>query len=188
MVKKKNIKSRTGKALTNEITANLLAWFRFVKGYGLIATEVGYRWKSDVLAQDIDELIEVEVKISYTDMKNEFKKIKHKHYKNATKRADIRRYIPTKFYICVPENLKDKAIEVIDKLNTNYGLIIFTDVRDVTKEKQLHRATSANLRIHKRAKVLYKATELDFEHIRKLMIARITSKLANLYCSKEILK
>jgi len=113
------------------IKNRVMAHYRLTYGYKLIASEVG-PWNSDVLVgKKNKEIIEIEVKTSFADFKNDFKKYKeygrqkikvykHETYFNSKKFY----YIPNKFYFAVSENLKDKVLRHLQKINSPYGLIV----------------------------------------------------------------
>lgn len=69
-----------------------------------------------VCDKDFSSFTEIEIKISASDLKNELKKPKHK-----------RKQICNYYYIIVPLSLKDEALAVVEKLNTNYGVMLFID-------------------------------------------------------------
>lgn len=103
---------------SKEIKTKLLHFFRFRKRYVFIATEAG-RWESDVLVSNESEIIEIEVKISLADFKNDFKKKKHFHYQNPT--AYQKGNLPNKFFFCVPESLVEDVLPLIQ--DGPYGLL-----------------------------------------------------------------
>lgn len=177
---------RSGRQLTREVTGNLVAWLRLIKGYDLVSTESGFSWKADILALG-KELIEIEVKISIADLKSEItndkKKTKHKVYRNGTIRKD--QFAPDRYYFCVPVEMKDETVEFVKKLNPKYGVIVFTQNKDVTKLKRL-KAVKYNLKICKPAKMLQDKMA-DVEKIKSIMIKRVTMELAALKCKKEII-
>lgn len=175
---------RSGRNLTKEITANLVAWLRFKKSYEYVAHEVSWINNSDVLAIKKDEILEVEVKISAQDLKKELRKPAHKKY--ASNRSHYRYKVksPTKFYICTTEDLEKKALKIIDKLNPKYGLIIFKPVVDITGVRyKLGHAAGTNLRIVKNARKLNCHNNID--RVRMAIAKRMSSALANLLSNKE---
>ena len=67
-------------------------------------------------------MTEVEIKVSKSDLKNDFKKPKHRIYKE---RIGKEPWIPSKFYFAVPSSLKEFAVaQVVDK---PYGVIEILD-------------------------------------------------------------
>lgn len=135
--------SINSKVIKNE----LMKYYRFERQFPYVATEcIKY---SDINALNDKCLIEVEVKISKSDLKHEFntsgnKYNKHfKLYCNPSKRPNA--IIPNYYYICVPEFLKDDAIEIVNKINPNYGVLVFgykfggNCISTAKKAKCLHR-------------------------------------------------
>jgi len=98
-----------------EIKTKVLMYWRYARAYAYISTETG-RFYADVLVSNGKNIIEIEVKTSYSDLKNDFKKRKHKFY-----RTEYSIGVPNKFYFAVPENLVEKTKELTK--NTPYGII-----------------------------------------------------------------
>lgn len=115
-------------------------YLRFKRDYSLIATEVGKKKKNfaDVLATNFKEIVEIEVKISSSDLNNDFKKEKHARYANPRTQ-----YTPNKFYFAVPEHLKDKALDLTK--GTSYGVMIVSEkpLKGFTKESYISIAKNA---------------------------------------------
>lgn len=103
---------------SKEIKTKLMHFFRFRKRYKFIATEAG-RWESDVLVGNEEEVIEIEVKVSLADFKNDFKKKKHSVYKNPT--PYHKGNLPNKFYFCVPPELVGEVMPLLK--GSPYGLL-----------------------------------------------------------------
>jgi len=110
---------------SEECKLKLLHYFRFFRKYNYIATEVG-KFNSDVLVSNGESIIEIEVKISYADLKNELKKQKHKNYISPTKW--YKQYLPNYYYFAIPEVMKEKASKYIYDNFPIYGLIIIKDL------------------------------------------------------------
>jgi hypothetical protein len=81
-----------------------------------MATEVG-RYNSDFLVKRKDQLIEVEIKVSKSDLNNDFKKDKHRIYESGRSF-----WTPNQFYFAVPESIAEYAAAKI--AGTKYGLLI----------------------------------------------------------------
>jgi hypothetical protein len=99
-----------------ELKAEALSWLRFIKGYHIVCTEVG-RWNSDVLGLSAEDSVEIEVKVTKSDLKAEFKNKRDKHtryFANDLNRdnADTKG-IPSYFYIMMPEHLIDEALPIV---------------------------------------------------------------------------
>ena len=116
-----------------EIDANYMkiavqSFFRYKKQYKLTCTEYCYK---DVVAFKGSDFIEVEVKISKSDLKADLHKPKHKKYVKGseTQKANY----PNEFYYAFPKELyQDEEVkEIVEKLNPKYGIIIVKDIYDV---------------------------------------------------------
>lgn len=98
------------------IKACLTCWLRFSKQISIFATEVG-KYNADLLFVDKGLLIEIEVKTSVSDFKNDFRKKKHLEYKHP---ANI--WAPAIFYFAVtPDIAKQVSAELA---GTKYGLLV----------------------------------------------------------------
>lgn len=113
---------------SSHIKTALLHYYRFRRQFSLVATEVG-GFASDVMAIDtgLNRFIEVEVKVSKSDMLADFKKGKHvdylEYWKNSSE-VGLTKWIPQEFYFAVPSSLMAYATNVIEGLP--YGLIEYT--------------------------------------------------------------
>lgn len=108
------------------IKTAVLAWLRFGKQFPYIATECG-AYSADVLGTDGKIVIEVEVKVSRADLRNDFRsKDKHRKYKLPSD-GYYNEWIPHQFYFAVPEHLGDYAIELTEKDYPDYGVIVCRD-------------------------------------------------------------
>lgn len=152
-----------------KITSDLLkcavmSYYRFNRGY-ISAEEVFIDYgRADVLVDTGKSINEIEIKISKHDlMVKELEKLKHK----------LKRKI-NKFYICVPDYLKDCATEFIQKVNNKYGLIIF-NVSFFEKSKTSWRIKES-LEIVKRAKNLNNKYN---EKYKEYIVKRLSSKVIN---------
>jgi hypothetical protein len=101
----------------------VLHYFRFRRRFPYAATEAG-AFNSDVLVFNGTYAIEIEVKTSLSDLKNEWYKPKHRFYFYPETRLH-REYTPNKFYIAVPKELVKAAIVFTSKLP--YGVIEVDD-------------------------------------------------------------
>ena len=120
------------------------------------------------LTPDSTRSVEIETKISISDLKNEFskrtKKAKHSFYESS-RAADNK---PNYFYFAMPEALLDKARLVIDEhANPDYGILAVDDLHKV--------------RVAKRAKALNKSKNTRLKHT---LFMRACSELTTLR-SKE---
>lgn len=94
----------------------LMKYWRFKRRY-ICVDEIG-REPADILVDTGKTMIEIEIKISKSDLWNgEARKRKHKL--DDTKRGC------NQFYLCVPTELIDEGKKWIDQTNPKYGLIEF---------------------------------------------------------------
>lgn len=158
------IKKKTYPLNSDLIKSLVIARARFANGVYMIATEVG-SFNSDVLYIDKNnELVEVEVKISKSDLINDFKKFKHVIFKGS---AD--EFVPHKFYFCVPEELESDALELTK--DTNYGIIRCRNWYGSI------RGAMDRVIIIKRAKNLHNRP--ISENVKNTIIKRMASEIAN---------
>lgn len=111
--------------VTSEIIKTaLMHLYRFKKGY-LVATEFGYELGiADVMTLSKDnEVIEIEVKISKSDLLSELKHKEEKH--RVLKEAQESKWAPNRFFFCVPTFLVQDTIEFCEATNPKYGVIEF---------------------------------------------------------------
>lgn len=122
-----------------KIKYQALYWLRIKQRCAFIATEVG-GWQADVLGVNEKKMIEVEVKISKSDLLDDIKKYKHKHYSEQNCGTQWeRRWIPTHFYYAVPLGLVDVCREYLQKHKLeSYGIISSDDWSVVKRAKWLH--------------------------------------------------
>lgn len=149
--------------LAQYITAAVVNYWRFKRQMSGVATEVGY-YASDVLAyNDKGQVFETEVKVSKSDFKREFKKIKHDSKDNTA---------PTKFYFAVPEAMSKWAKEYLDEKKSGWGLIKVGDWNG-------NGPCVENVKIVKNSKKL-ETTKAQVEQAKKMIVRRASSQLASL--------
>jgi len=106
------------KITSTHIKIAVMSYFRFKRQW-LCASEC---LNSDVIAITNKDVIEVEIKISKSDLwHGEAKKGIHCHLKNPD--HYYRWMLPTKYYICVPEYLIEEAKKWVEVTNTKYGIL-----------------------------------------------------------------
>ncbi len=125
---------------SEQLKVKVIHYLRVARTMPYIATECG-KYSADILALG-NELVEVETKISISDLRAEKKKEKHQFYSNPelllsgldqlrTWEQEYKKgqyfSIPDKFYFAVPENLAEKALKITEEFNSLYGLIIVSD-------------------------------------------------------------
>lgn len=149
----------------------LMAYWRFKK-QSLCCDEVSFAGgNSDILVDTGKEVIDIECKISKSDLKADIKKPKHEANKN-----QLSRYIsvPNKFYICVPTSLVEEAKKWTEEVNINYGVIEFSEVK-YEQYKNWDRYWDKMVKIIKKAKILkeeYKSKKEEISY-------RLNSALIN---------
>ncbi len=139
-----------------DLKTALMSYYRFKMHY-IVADEVGMQiGNADILVDTGRLLIEVETKISRSDLfQGEKRKAsKHELMKNVTEDILKKRTIPNQFYIAVPTELLPSAIEWVEKINPNYG-VIECRTSLMLREKPNHKDFMAMVRIHRRAKMLH---------------------------------
>ncbi len=112
------------------LKAEALAWIRYVKRMPVVVTEVG-SWNADALGLSEDTVIEVEVKVSKADLRNEFKNKRAKHflYGGGTG-ASYTGHKPNYFYIMVPETLAQEAVKIVEEHSPNTGILAYFPERN----------------------------------------------------------
>lgn len=121
---------------TEIIAASLMGWLRFGKQYHYVAREAGM-YSCDVLGANTKNVIEVEIKVTRSDFKADWKKYKHQDYKKrkhshthtypSGHQSKWKQHIPNQFYFACPEHMKDFAIEQVKEHGPEYGVIILRD-------------------------------------------------------------
>lgn len=120
------------------LKAHALAWLRYGKRLPIVCTEVG-NWYADVLGLGRTSSVEVETKISKSDLRAEFKNKKAKHF--VYQNADGGTFVPNYLYFLVPEALEAAALEIVTEGNSKAGVAVCDDlgvVRIVKPATKLH--------------------------------------------------
>ncbi len=114
------------------IKTGLLCYYRFKCGAEGVATEVSTGIGiADIVAINRDhEVIEVEVKVSKSDLKSEAtkKEVKHILLSNIKEVYGSGSFVnarPHRFYYCVPPEMEDSTIQFVNEFNPNYGVMVF---------------------------------------------------------------
>lgn len=127
------------------IKAVVLAYYRYHRNY-FVSTETDVTGGiADVLAVSKDGSIsvEVEVKTSLADLKNEWttKALKHMKLQESTNRAGKANY----YFIAVPQRIVDKVLEDIDLHgDPRYGVMSVSEEFQLTIVRQGKRLNKAN--------------------------------------------
>jgi len=155
--------------MTNKLKTEMLKYWRFKRGYSFCATEVHNGFEiADILVSNGNQIIEIEIKTSYSDFLADFKnKFKHK-YKNEEKKYYHLK--ANKFYFCVSADIKEKCLKYLTENNYEYGLYSF----------------NGHLENIKKCKKLKKLTENEICRLNDYIIKRATSELINLRIKNEI--
>ncbi len=154
---------------SNKLKTEGLCWLRYSKKMDIVATEVGH-WYADILGFNDKLCIEVEVKVSRSDIRAEFrnKRPKHSYYKS----EHISHWTPNYFYMLVPASLAEYAVEVLAENNPKYGVLSLPDTEAVG-------IPGKKLTVVKKAQRLHsKSPDIN---IRKATELRASSGLCGLY-------
>ena len=188
---------------SNYCKAALFSYFRFGKQVKCIASECG-RYNSDILLVHKNKLVEVEIKTSKQDFKNDFKKYKHKFYNTSTevlyKELNLQQYEkyrgkknggvhykihsfrsdcafrPFQFYFAVPDNISGWALTYLNKHYPQYGLMV---IKDSSTSKYARLQWQQRVKILKRAKKLHNETADAYSKL--TIFSRMASELANMW-------
>lgn len=151
------------------IKACLSSYFRFRRRTSCIATEVG-RFNADFIAVGKSGFLEIEIKVSKSDLNNDFKKKKHQIYQSGKDNY----WTPQQFYFAVPEELVDYALsKCADK---PYGVmqILKSDNNNI-------RSWMDRVKVVKRAKRIH--NNPIHPKVKNMIYARLASEMANLRCA-----
>lgn len=137
------------KCTSKELKVAGLCWLRFGKKFHYVATEVTTKHGlADVFGCSEIQSIEIEVKTSKADLKNDFtaKSTKHYAYNNA-----IGRQNPNLFYFLVPKELKDYAVTVLEENQSKAGLLSYDSDYSPTQPRHSIRSIKRPQSIHSTA-------------------------------------
>lgn len=174
----------TKKVTAKDITASVMANLRFTKKMNVLASEAGY-FSSDVLAVQTEKgrFIEVEVKVSKSDLMADFKKYKHEYYLHQYKTGeplkDSRRwkwynsFVPKQFFFAVPEEMLEYTLNAVEDLP--YGVICYRDSGV---------AHFRRVRIEKTAKRLH--TKPVPENVISDILLRMSSEICNFHIDRAV--
>lgn len=107
-----------------QLKASLMYYFRFKRQW-ICADEVDFNWgRADILVDTGKDVIEVEVKISKSDLfDGEARKSKHGPNGFGLK--------CNRFYVAVPEYLLEDAKAWCEQVNPKYGVLLHTGFLDI---------------------------------------------------------
>lgn len=135
----------------NTVKNSVLYHFRFDRNYPYVATEC---WDCDVVASNGTNMVEVEVKISWHDYRQEFKKNKYQDWRIAIREerrniehlADSRD--PNRMYFASPQELAERIAHDPEHKKYGHGVIAvdrYGQCKVISKAKKLHKKhVSAN--------------------------------------------
>lgn len=125
-----------------------LRWLRLEQRCMFIATEAG-SFNSDALGINEEKMIEIEVKVTMQDFKNDFNKWKHNRYSGYFSES-VDQWVPNYFYFAMPDELIEDAklflkarAEKENKVGC-YGVIQMSDWKIVKRAKKLHERKPTN--------------------------------------------
>ena len=165
------------KMTSTEAKIKVLHYFRFNRKYMFCATEVK-PYRADVLVSNEKEILEIEIKASNADLKRELLKKKHKIYSNKKSQ-----YIPNKYFIAVPKNLVDTALDLTKGMG--YGIIKIKSF-NITTNKTIKGRKIVYCKIVKQAKLLNKKfSKKLFKRIQLRMGSELIREKLNSYIKRE---
>jgi len=175
---------------TELIASAAMGWLRFGKQFSFVAREAGM-FSSDVLGSNTQTVTEIEIKVSTSDFRNDWKKHKHEVYKELEHKHTRKwpsglgetswlQTIPNQFYFACPAWMKEFAIEQVKEHEPKYGVIVMGDNTTNIHDPYLWN----RLRVVKRAKFLHREKPSSEMLIR--LAARMASDLANLHLIRRM--
>ena len=151
-----------------DIKIALMEYFRFKRQF-ICAEEVFCQGMADILVDTGSSIIEVEVKISKSDLiHGEAKKPKHNR---------ISKYSPNLFYVCVPTDLIQIGKEWVNKVNKKYGIIEYYNgcrVITIKRAGKLHKEYS----IVYQKNIIMRCSSMAVDRLRRI---RQVNELRNRY-------
>lgn len=155
-----------------------LCWLRFTKKMELIATEAG-NWNADVLGVGDQFSIEIEVKVSKSDLKREFqnKTAKHFLYNNAERGPG--QHVPNYFYFYVPATLEKEALALIDEHKSKAGLAVYGDLAGEVMDGKRTRIAKRPGKLHDRK---------PSDRLKRAVLLRMGSELCGRYVANRELR
>lgn len=120
-----------------------LCWLRLSQRCMFIATEVG-GWNADVLGINEEKMVEIEIKCSFEDFKNDFRKPKHRYYGGHWTTEWENQWVPTHFYFAVTPDLIEKAKAYLKEREESfpkvkaYGIISMDGWKVEKRAQRLH--------------------------------------------------
>ncbi len=165
-----------------ELKLALLDYFRFERQWVAVDEFSG----ADVVCDTGTKVIEVEVKLAKNDLANgeKYKVLKHSAYAKGNRH---RRCHPNEFYFCVPYQLMDAAVKVVETMNPKYGVIVFDSEKLSTDlgNGYRHAKLSQYLCVVRRARKLHAGyPEKQRWHIAKRATSKLITQMQAEYMEK----
>lgn len=147
---------------STDMALDAILWLKQDKRCYLHCTEYGYSWTADAIGYNGKDLIEVEVKTSWSDFQADFrnKKKKHQVLLDAFEKDKLQKgfnYIPNYMYYLVTPELQEKAVKYIKENKLPYGVMVynkrkpanplFGGLESVHKVKRIHKESPSNRQI-----------------------------------------
>lgn len=145
-----------------------MAYLRYKRQFNIVVDE--YKNCDVIGLNDTSDFIEVEIKTSFADLKNDKKKPKHTWYGE----LKSRKFKPGKFFFMVPEELFEKVKPYVDEHFPYAGIMVWKP------GKNKGRKFVADVKVKKHAKDLNskKLTDKQFKDLLKRLVSSIViSKL-----------
>lgn len=130
----------------HEMRTKCLEWLRLQHRCAFIATEVG-SFSADVFGVSETRQMEIEIKVSMADLKQDFRKYKHNYYNGEQYGSNYQLdWHPTHFYFAVPQEILAEAKEYISKhqFGLKYGLLCIDTMEVHKNPKRLHDRESSS--------------------------------------------
>lgn len=130
------------------------------------------------------DTIEIEIKTTKNDLMNEFKIDNKKHIKYNAFSVGESLYTPTKFYICVPENLVEFCKQKLLENNRDYVGIILYKPKFLHSSKGKYISLEDSVSIIKKAKRLNILSSENYKYFQDLMMNRLKNENVGFYKEK----
>lgn len=167
--------------LSKRIKIACLCYLRFDRQMPLVATEAGY-WNGDVVGVSPTEAVELEIKVSKSDLLADMKtkKAKHSLYLDPDGTTV---HVPNKFYFVVPAELEAETIKYVHENANKYGVIVFRERKEKRTSGHKSEQASGWVKIAKKAYRLH--NERPHPAFMDQVLARSSSELCRLYVDWE---
>lgn len=155
---------------SDALKTEALCWLRYGKKCSIVCTEVAGSFSADVLGVSDTMSIEVEVKVSKSDLRRDFtaKAAKHAYYQLGLAQA------PSYFYFLVPEALVADTEALLAEKAPAYGIAVYHGSTELA---------GRNVSVHKRPGRLNK--EPPSHRMIQTALARCSSELCGLHLAND---